>query len=226
MASVGFVGSAPPLFPELDARVGGAPIPIAPGAWVLPGLALSQAPPLLGAVHTLIAQAPWRHMVTPGGFVMSVAISNCGALGWVSDASGYRYASRDPATGLAWPAMPVCLSDFASHAAHLAGFNAFVPDACLINRYEPGARLSLHQDRNERDFGQPIVSVSFGLPAVFLFGGARRADKTLRAPLSHGDVVVWGGPSRLFHHGVLALKEGTHELTGRARINLTFRLAG
>jgi alkylated DNA repair protein (DNA oxidative demethylase) len=199
---------------------------LAPGALLLRGLALPDIPALWAAVEAVLGQAPLRHMSTPGGFRMSVAISNCGALGWVSDRRGYRYAALDPDSGDRWPALPASFLSLATRAAALAGFTDFRPDACLINRYAPGARLTLHQDRNERDFSQPIVSVSFGLPAVFLFGGLRRSDPTRRVPLAHGDVAVWGGPARLHHHGVLALKAGQHLLTGECRINLTLRRAG
>jgi alkylated DNA repair protein (DNA oxidative demethylase) len=164
-------------------------------------------------------------MVTPGGFEMSVAMTNCGRLGWASDRKGYRYAPLDPLTGQRWPEMPDIFLKLAASAAAAAGFDAFVPDACLINRYAPGAKLSLHQDKDERDFRQPIVSVSLGVPAVFLFGGLKRSDKTRQVPLAHGDVVVWGGPDRLRYHGVLALKHGDHPLLGSHRINLTFRKA-
>lgn len=177
-------------------------------------------------ITEILDAAPLRHMVTPGGLRMSVAMSNCGALGWVSDRRGYRYDPVDPDSGRAWPAMPPSFSSLAGAAAERAGFPGFVADACLVNRYEPRARLSLHQDRDERDFSQPIVSVSLGLPAVFLFGGSRRDDPPARVPLAHGDVVVWGGPSRLRYHGVLALKAGCHALTGACRLNLTFRRAG
>ena len=165
-------------------------------------------------------------MVTPGGFRMSVAMTNCGALGWVSDPSGYRYDPLDPESGNPWPRMPDSFARLAQDAAAQAGFEGFTPDACLVNRYEPGARLTLHQDRNERDFRAPIVSVSLGLPAVFLFGGLKRADKPARIPLEHGDVAVWGGPARMRYHGVMPLKEGAHALLGNQRINLTFRRAG
>ena len=199
---------------------------LGPGAVVLRGLAAPAAGALLHAIREVTAQAPFRHMSTPGGFRMSVAMTNCGRLGWVTDRTGYRYDPVDPESGREWPRMPHAFARLAEDAAARAGFPAFVPDACLINRYEPGARLSLHQDRNESDFGQPIVSVSLGLPAVFLFGGERRADKARRVELTHGDVVVWGGAARLRYHGVMPLKDGDHPLVGAYRINLTFRKAG
>ena len=199
---------------------------IAPGAVVLHAFARPHAAALLAGVHDVIAQAPLRCMVTPGGLRMSVAMTNCGALGWLSDRAGYRYQAIDPDNGTPWPGMPAAFSTLAANAATEAGFAGFAPDACLINRYQPGTRLSLHQDKDERDFGAPIVSVSLGLPAVFLFGGLKRSDKAQRIPLTHGDVVVWGGPARLRYHGVLPLKAGEHALLGGQRINLTFRKAG
>ena len=216
------------LFQVADGSLEAAPsrASLAPGAVVLRGWAAPDASALLADLQGVLEQAPFRHMLTPGGFRMSAAMTNCGALGWVSDLRGYRYDAVDPEGGRPWPAMPTSFVELATHAAAQAGFDGFEPDACLVNRYEPGARLTLHQDRNERDFGQPIVSVSLGLPAVFLFGGTKRGDATTRVALTHGDVVVWGGPARLRYHGVLALKEGHHALTGRHRINLTFRRAG
>jgi DNA oxidative demethylase len=199
---------------------------IAPGAFVLRGFALSMETAVLGALREVTAAAPFRNMVTPGGYRMSVAMTNCGALGWVTDRSGYRYDSVDPESGKKWPAMPGAFRELAERAAAEAGFREFRPDACLINRYEPEAKLSLHQDKDERDFTQPIVSVSLGIPAIFLFGGFARGDKTQRVPLDHGDVVVWGGPARLRYHGVMTLKEDEHPLLGRMRVNLTFRKAG
>jgi alkylated DNA repair protein (DNA oxidative demethylase) len=199
---------------------------LARGAVLLHRFAISDDAALLADVAEVISQAPLRHMVTPGGFRMSVAMTNCGALGWVSDASGYRYDALDPDGGNPWPRMPASFARLAHDAAAQAGFKGFAPDACLVNRYEPGARLTLHQDRNERDFRAPIVSVSLGLPAVFLFGGLKRADKPTRVPLEHGDVAVWGGAARMRYHGVLPLKEGLHPLLGKQRINLTFRKAG
>jgi DNA oxidative demethylase len=199
--------------------------PLGRGAILLRGFAQPEAPSLLEALEDVKRQAPFRFMITPGGFRMSVAMTNCGAAGWITDRTGYRYGPVDPLTGKNWPAMPVVFAELASYAAARTGFPSFVPDACLINQYEPGSRLSLHQDKNERDFDAPIVSVSLGLPAVFLFGGERRADKPHRVALAHGDVVVWGGPARLRYHGVLPLKDGEHPLVGRHRINLTFRKA-
>jgi alkylated DNA repair protein (DNA oxidative demethylase) len=196
------------------------------GAVVLRGFTLAKKSLLLQAIDTIAAQAPFRHLITPGGFRMSVGMTNAGPLGWVSDRRGYRYDPIDPDSGKQWPAMPDAFLELAGTAAAKAGFSGFVPDACLINRYEPGTRLTLHQDRNERDFDQPIVSVSLGIPAVFLFGGMQRTDRALRVPLAHGDVVVWGGPARLRYHGILPLKPNHHEALGECRINLTFRRAG
>jgi alkylated DNA repair protein (DNA oxidative demethylase) len=199
---------------------------LGPGAMVLRKCAVPEEIALLSELADVILRAPFRHMITPGGFRMSVAMTNCGSLGWVTDRTGYRYDAIDPESGLPWPQMPDTFLKLAVSAAAQAGFREFVPDACLINRYEPGTKLSLHQDRNERDYSQPIVSVSLGIPAVFLFGGLKRADKTARIRLTHGDVVVWGGPSRLRYHGVAPLKEDHYPLVGSHRINLTFRKAG
>lgn len=196
---------------------------MAEGAVLLRGAALPFEAAILAALDTIAARAPFRHMTTPGGYVMSVAMTNCGAAGWVTDRSGYRYDRIDPDSGLPWPALPDCFVELAVAAATEAGYPDFVPDACLINRYEPGARLSLHQDRNERDLSWPIVSVSLGLPAGFQFGGLKRTDPVRKYALRHGDIAVWGGPSRLCFHGVSELKDGEHALLGRMRINLTFR---
>ena len=196
---------------------------MAEGAVLLRGFARSFEAELLPALRAILKQAPFRHLITPGGHRMSVAMTNCGSVGWVSDNTGYRYDAIDPESRQPWPAMPPVLRRLAANAASDAGFNGFEPEACLINRYVPGAKLSLHQDKDELDFAAPIVSVSLGLPAIFLFGGAKRADKPNRYRLEHGDVVVWGGPSRLFFHGVAPLADGEHALMGRQRINLTFR---
>jgi alkylated DNA repair protein (DNA oxidative demethylase) len=212
------------LFENLEA-IGPAREKLAEGAVLLRGFARAQQHELIPAVEAITAQAPFRHLITPGGYRMSVAMTNCGCYGWVSDASGYRYDGTDPESGKPWPAMPVLLRRLAEQAAAEAGFAGFAPDACLINRYEPGARLSLHQDRDERHLGAPIVSVSLGLPATFLFGGLKRSDPTRRYRLEHGDVAVWGGPARLAFHGVAPLADGEHNLLGRQRINLTFRRA-
>lgn len=213
------------LFDELPPTPGEACVPMAPGAVLLRGFGRADDAALLQAVVAVLAQASLRHMQTPGGHTMSVAMSNCGALGWVSDPQGYRYAACDPLTDQPWPAMPGELLALAQRAAAQAGYAHFEPEACLINQYEPGAKLSLHQDRDEQDRSAPIVSLSLGLPAVFLFGTPSRKDRPQRWRLAHGDVVVWGGPSRLAYHGVAPLAEGTHALLGRRRLNLTFRRA-
>jgi alkylated DNA repair protein (DNA oxidative demethylase) len=194
-----------------------------PGAMVLRGFASVRAAALRQDVAGVTAAGPFRHLITPGGFRMSVAMTNCGELGWVSDRRGYRYDPIDPESGRPWPPMPDSFRALAADAAARAGYAGFVADACLINRYAPGARLSMHQDRDEKDLRAPIVSVSLGLPAVFLWGGDARTDKARRVALHHGDVVVWGGPSRLRFHGVLALKDGEHPFAGSHRINITFR---
>ena len=198
---------------------------LAPGAWVLRGFALDVAEGLLAAIAGIAATSPFRHLVTPGGQPMSVAMTNCGAVGWFSDRRGYRYTALDPVTGTSWPAMPRSFSALARAAAGEAGFAEYTPDVCLINRYDIATRLTLHQDHDERDRRAPIVSVSLGLPATFLWGGLQRKDPQRRVPLAHGDVVVWGGPSRMRFHGVLPIKNGTHALTGSHRLNLTFRVA-
>ena len=196
-----------------------------PGACVLRAFARDEAAALLAAVERVAQAAPWRHMTTARGWRMSVAMTNCGRAGWLSDRRGYRYDAIDPETGRPWPALPAVFARLAERAASAAGFDGFQPDACLVNRYEPGARLSLHQDRNEEDFGAPIVSVSLGVPAIFLWGGGERAQRPRRVPLLHGDVVVWGGPARLNFHGVDTLREDHHPLTGPLRFNLTCRRA-
>ena len=198
---------------------------LCPGAVMLGRFAQKYETELFAGLSVVTAKAPFRHMVTPGGFQMSVAMTNCGAFGWITDETGYRYDRVDPETNATWPEMPDCFLKLASSAATEVGFDEFLPDACLINRYEPGSKLSLHQDKNERDFEQPIVSVSLGVSATFLFGGSRRNDETERIPVEHGDVIVWGGPARLRYHGVMALKEGFHPLAGGRRFNLTFRKA-
>lgn len=198
---------------------------LAPGVCLLRGHALATADVLLRAIDDVIAAAPLRRMMTPGGLTMSVAMTNCGECGWVSDRAGYRYAPTDPLSGQPWPALPDCFLELASTAAMRAGFAGFVPDVCLVNEYRPGTKLSLHQDRDERDFTQPIVSVSLGASARFVLGGLKRRDPVRRLPLHHGDVLVWGGPSRLRYHGVLTLGDDAHPLLGARRINLTFRRA-
>jgi DNA oxidative demethylase len=199
---------------------------LGPGTAILNGFALGRETELAFVMQAISKLAPFRHMITPGGFRMSVALTNCGTYGWVTDRTGYRYDRIDPETGQHWPGMPGNFLELARDAASAAGFPSFNPDACLVNRYEPGSRLTLHQDKNEQDFTQPIVSVSLGLPATFLFGGMERSDKTVRVPVHHGDVIVWGGPARLRYHGINPLKDGVHPMFGGYRYNLTFRVAG
>ena len=216
-------GPARTLFGEEPARRRSSRFELTPT--VLRAFALDVEEDLLAALEAILAQSPFRHMVTPGGFRMSVAMTNCGAVGWVTDRSGYCYSPTDPAFGRTWPAMPVAFARLAMCAAERAGHHGFAPDACLINRYDPGSRLSLHQDKDERDLAAPIVSVSLGLSATFLFGGLTRKDPQQRHCLVHGDVVVWGGLARLAYHGVAPLKEGHHPRLGSHRVNLTFRKA-
>lgn len=211
---------------ELFPPAAGEREPLGRCAFVLRGFALPYMAELLPAIQALERDAPFRHMVTPGGYSMSVALTNCGALGWTTDKRGYRYSEVDPDSGRPWPAMPAILDRLAREAAQAAGFPGFEPDACLVNRYLPGARLSLHQDKNERDYDAPIVSVSLGMSAVFLFGGHERSDRAAKVPLHHGDVAVWGGEDRLRYHGVMPLKDYPHPLLGSQRINFTFRKAG
>ena len=206
-----------PLLPDKE--------PLAEGAVLLRGFARAEASELIEEVNRIAKAAPFRKMITPGGRKMSVSMSNCGTAGWLSDKSGYRYGPRDPVTDTLWPPMPVSFARLAARAAKAGGFDDFVPDACLINRYDPGTKLSLHQDRDEQDFHEPIVSISLGLPATFLFGSQRRSDRPHRVRLESGDIVVWGGPARLAFHGIAPLAEGEHKLTGLCRINLTFRKA-
>ncbi|HUZ65786.1 MAG TPA: DNA oxidative demethylase AlkB [Acetobacteraceae bacterium] len=198
---------------------------LADGAVLLRGFASAEAAGVMGQLERVLATAPFRRMVTPGGHRMSVAMTNCGPWGWITDRTGYQYLSTDPMSTRPWPPMPAMFASLAGRAAAAAGYTGFAPDACLINRYEPGARLSLHQDRNERDLAAPIVSVSLGLPATFLFGGTERSSRPRRVRLESGDVAVWGGPSRLAFHGIDPLADGDDPLTGRCRINLTFRKA-
>lgn len=202
-----------------------ANVALEPGAVVLHAFAVDEAPALLAAIEAVAQASPWRHMTTARGWRMSVAMTNCGNAGWLSDPSGYRYDAIDPQTKRQWPALPSAFADLAVRAADAAGFEHFEPDACLINRYEPGARLSLHQDRNERDFSAPIVSVSIGVPATFLWGGATRAARPRKVRLEHGDVVVWGAEARMNFHGIDTLRADAHALTGDIRFNLTFRRA-
>jgi alkylated DNA repair protein (DNA oxidative demethylase) len=210
---VGFEFDSPPPCSE----------PLEEGAVLLHGFAAPTVPDLLAEVARIAQTAPFRNMVTPGGYTMSVAMTNCGRVGWVSDPTGYRYDPVDPLTGKPWPAMPEAFLNLATAAAAEAGFEGYDPDGCLINRYVPGAKLGLHQDRDEKDRWAPIVSISLGLPAVFLWGGKRRSHPVRRLRLESGDIAVWGGPARFVYHGIAAIKNGEHPLTGPTRINLTFR---
>lgn len=198
---------------------------IKPDVFLLQGFAAAQAEILLTHIRQIAAQSPFRNMQTPGGFYMSAAITNCGEFGWLSDQHGYRYSAIDPQSQQAWPPMPQCFCHLAEHAARLAGFAQFRPDVCLINRYETGAKMGLHQDKDELDFSQPIVSVSLGRSALFQFGGEKRTDPRQSIPLAHGDVIVWGGTARRHYHGVVKLTSADHPLTGDYRFNLTFRRA-
>jgi alkylated DNA repair protein (DNA oxidative demethylase) len=199
------------------------PETLAEGATLLRGFAEAEAADLVAALGPISEAAAFRHMVTPGGHTMSVAMTNCGDAGWVTDRGGYRYDARDPQTGQPWPAMPAAFRDLATRAAATAGFAGFTPNSCLVNRYAPKSRMSLHQDKDEGDFSAPIISVSLGQPAIFLFGGLKRIDRPRRIRLKNGDVVVWGGPARMTYHGVAPLAEGSNPLTGNCRLNLTFR---
>ncbi|MDR9753687.1 DNA oxidative demethylase AlkB [Pseudomonas sp. SZMC_28357] len=214
------------LFADFEPDQPGRSEQIGEQSYVLRGFALPWIDRLLPALRTVLLAAPFRQMTTPGGFTMSVALSSCGTLGWTTDRHGYRYTRLDPQNGEPWPELPGSFLELAQAAAQEAGFSDFLPDSCLINQYLPGAKMSLHQDKNEQDYDAPIVSVSLGLPAVFLFGGHERSDKSQRIPLAHGDVVVWGGVDRLRYHGVLPLKDGEHPRLGSRRINFTLRKAG
>ena len=210
----------------LGAHEPGACVEFGAGAVLLRGFAREASVQIAAALHAVEAAAPFRHMITPGGFTMSVAMTNCGPLGWVSSAQGYAYSPVDPESGSPWPALPGMIAELARAAAAAGGFPDFAADACLVNRYDPGARLTLHQDKDERDFAHPIVSVSLGVPATFLFGGLTRKERPARLEVEHGDVVVWGGPARLRYHGVAPLAESHHPFAGARRINLTLRCAG
>jgi alkylated DNA repair protein (DNA oxidative demethylase) len=213
-------------FDEVFKLPEGSRVELGKQACILRQFALPSLNGVMSDLELILKLSAFRHMVTPGGDTMSVAMTNCGALGWVTDRRGYRYTSIDPETGAKWPAMPATFTELARAAAAEVGFNDFSPDACLVNRYEVGARLSLHQDKDERDFGAPIVSVSLGMPAIFLFGGLKRGSAPRRVPLEHGDVAVWGGEDRLRFHGIAPLKGLPHPIFGSQRINLTFRKAG
>lgn len=198
----------------------------ASGLVYLRGFALNNEADLLADLNRVVTAAPLRTMMTPMGYPMSVATTSCGALGWIGDATGYGYSAVDPLSQLPWPDMPDSFIQLAQAAANSAGFRNFIPDACLINQYQIGTKMGLHRDKDERDFTQPIVSVSLGIPARFQFGGSKRSDKPIQMLLRHGDVVVWGGVSRMYYHGVMTVLPNQHPLLGSTRINLTFRKAG
>jgi len=210
---------------DLFAEHTNEPVAIAAGAWWLPGFALPEMTPLWQALQQHLAAHPAQQMMTPMGHLMSVHTSSMGHWGWVSSPQGYGYLAHNPETGQPWPAIPPAILQLAAAAAAQAGYCDFVPDSCLVNIYQAGSKMGLHQDKDEQDFSQPIVSVSLGIAATFLFGGPQRNDKPVRIPLQHGDVVVWGGESRRFYHGIAAVKPGAHPLTGSRRINLTLRKA-
>ena len=206
----------PPDLPERQA--------LGPESWLLRHTLQTTACHLMADIHTLTATHPFQHMVTRGGHTMSVATSSYGSYGWVSDAQkGYRYASSNIETGQPWPPIPAHWLALATALAEKAGFNGFHPDSALINRYAVGARMGLHQDRDEATLAWPIVSLSLGLPARFMFGGKQRQAPVKDFTLLHGDVVVWGGADRLRFHGIRPLKAGHHSLTGPYRYNITFR---
>lgn len=207
--------------PTQGSNSAGEVIALEPGITLLRGCATTQI--LLPLIESIAARSPFRHLTTPGGGRMSVAMTNCGPLGWVSDRTGYRYSPVDPLTDSGWPAMPAEFRALALRAAAASGFPEFDPDACLINRYEIGARMGAHRDADETNFQQPIVSVSLGLPATFVFYGLTRGGKGSPVPLADGDVLVWGGPARLRYHAVRPIKPAQHLLTGSLRYNLTFR---
>lgn len=193
---------------------------------ILRGLALPYVDDIMRAlINQIKPQSPLRHMTTPGGYSMSVAMTNCGQRGWETSRSGYQYTAIDPLTNQPWPDMPATFMTLAQVAANKAGFVNFRPDSCLINEYQAGSKMSLHQDKDEADLAAPIVSVSLGLSARFLLGGFTRQDKAVRIALHHGDVMVWGRSDRLRFHGILPIKAALHSVTGDCRINLTFRKA-
>ena len=214
------------LFAEQDLQQPARVERISDQAFVLRGFALPAIKELLTAIDSVLLQSPLRQMQTPGGFTMSARLSSCGDLGWTTDRDGYRYSPVDPLNACPWPDMPGVFLALAEAAANTAGFEGFVPDACLINAYAPGARMSLHQDKNERSYTAPIVSISLGLPAIFQFGGFERSAPAQRISLFHGDIMVWGGVDRLRFHGVMPIKPGQHDLLGEQRINITLRQAG
>lgn len=179
--------------------------------------------PLMVQVERITKVSPFRKMMTPNGHYTGVALTNCGDFGWTSDRNEYRYSSSDPLNNQPWLAIPESFKALAKNAAHVAGFKDFEPDACLINQYLIGTKLGSHQDKNEKDFSQPIVSVSIGLSAVFQIFGNQRAGQAINYRLYDGDVVVWGNSARLCYHGVRTLSAAELDPTCQQRINITFR---
>lgn len=200
------------------------PLPIAEGAVLLRGWAAVNDAQWLAAVRQVLAQQPFQAAYTASGLPMSVRTSNCGSWGWAASRSGYGYTRSDPDSGRPWPEMPIFLKLQAQALASAAGYLAFDPDVCLINSYELGAKMGLHHDADEKDKAAPIVSVSLGLPCTFVWGGLQRSDPVRSFALEHGDVLVWGGASRMVFHGVRPLRAGQHHLLGAQRWNLTFRM--
>ncbi|MFC4258228.1 DNA oxidative demethylase AlkB [Marinobacter lacisalsi] len=216
----------PDLFTDQDIlNEPGGPERLGPCAFLFREYALPLAQDLLDGIEGVSAVSPFRQMQTPGGRRMSAAMTGCGDVSWITDRGGYRYSAVDPETGRPWPAMPPSFSGLARDVASRAGFEGFDPDVCLINRYRPGARMGLHQDKDEQDLHWPVVSVSLGLPAVFLWGGLKRGGSPARLRLEHGDVLVWGGEDRLRYHGIAPVPDGRCGATGHVRFNLTFRRA-
>lgn len=180
--------------------------------------------PLLLEIEAIAAAAPFRRLETPGGGRMSVAMTNAGRWGWHSDRRGYRYLECDPESGRPWPTMPAAFAALARRAATRAGFPGFEPDCCLVNRYAIRAQMGTHRDFDELDLRHPIVSVSIGLPATFLWYGAARKGPPRRVEVTDGDVLVWGGAARAGYHGVRRLT-GRGEAPDGLRYNLTLRRA-
>ncbi len=205
--------------PDFDALS----IQISPDAVLFKAALKPVASSLLEEIRTISGANPFRQRKTPGGQLMSAAMTNCGAWGWVTDADGYRYSDIEPETGRTWLPIPAVWIQWVNLFCQRAGLGTFNPDACLINRYAPGAGMGLHQDKDEKDLAIPIVSFSLGAPVLFRWGGLNRQEPVSEFLLEHGDVLVWGGADRMRFHGVKKLRRYQHPLTGHYRYNLTFR---